>query len=219
MAISDAKSNFRRSMKRAQGLVELNRQLSQRGRPSRELHDVLRGAIVLALASLDALVADVIVEAIPAASRAGKLGKRVEGWVKEEPDRFLDLLRAPDPHRALGESVKSKLAGVTFQRAQMIEDNLRNIIGVELSWEKAGESETPRLDADEIKERLNKVVDRRNEIAHKGDTKGSALTSISRSWVESNVELVSRVGTMIGDSVSDVYGPKRGRPRRSSTRS
>ena len=92
-----ARSNFRRSLERAFGLVELNRKLSARGRPPRELQDVLRGAVVLGLGSLDAMVADVIVQAVPSASRKGKLGKRVQGWVKSDPDAFLDLFAKADP--------------------------------------------------------------------------------------------------------------------------
>ena len=92
------RANFRRTMKRVEALLHLNKTLQGKGKPSVEIHDLLRAAVVLALGALDALVADLIAGAVPAAAKKGRIGDRVEGWVKEKPADFVRLLSDPDPH-------------------------------------------------------------------------------------------------------------------------
>lgn len=196
------------------GLVELNRTLSARGRPLRELQDVLRGAVVLGLGSLDAMVADAIVQAVPSAARKAKLGKRVQGWVKGDPDAFLTLFARADPHRELAEMVREELALVTFQRTATIEDYLRAVLDVEVPWDDATNKAGVDGTAAAYRKELDLFVGRRNQIAHKGDVRsGAAPEGIHREWVETNLGRVSALGETICDAVNKAYGPRRGRPR------
>jgi RiboL-PSP-HEPN len=209
------RANFRRTMKRVEALLHLNRTLQGRGRPPAEIHDLLRAAVVLALGALDALVADLIADAVPAAAKAGNIGDRVEGWVRERPRDFVSLLSHRDPHRALADLVRSRMANMTLQRAAAIEETLSSVLKLSVSWEAAAKKLDTNTTAEQVKQRLDAFVARRNQIAHTGDaqTGRAALASISRDWVEAGVRNVAAIGEAVCDVVARAYGPKLGRPR------
>ncbi len=213
-----ARSNFRRTRERVEGLLELNRQLSIRGRPLRAHSDVLRAAIVLSLGALDAAIADAIVEAVPEASRRGKLGQQVADWLVKDGKQILPILAHSNPHQEIAEFVRDKLAKTTFQRTAMIENNLHAILGVKDPWPSAAKRlGPPRVKADDLKKFLDEVSERRNQIVHKGDIKTGDRSpeTITRDWVEQRLEYVWATGEAICDQISDAYGPKRGRPKKS----
>jgi hypothetical protein len=70
-------------------LVELQSAFTERGRPPQILSDVLRGALVLGVSALDALVGDSVADSIPRLARRGMLGDVVAKWIKDNPRRFL----------------------------------------------------------------------------------------------------------------------------------
>jgi hypothetical protein len=85
---------------RVDGLIALHPIMhGSRGRPKRHVSDVLRGALVLALAALDSLVVDSVVEAVPALARKGSLGKAAAKRVKDESEAVLACFAAEDPAR------------------------------------------------------------------------------------------------------------------------
>jgi len=214
----NARRNFRRTRDRVNRLIQLNRRLSARGRPLQENSDVLRAAVVLCLGALDALVVDSIVEAIPEASKRGKLGERVAGWLEKDGGQALKILAHPNPHRAMAEFVAEKLSLTTFQRTAIIEDNLKAVLGIQPPWASAAKNAEDSMNATQLREQLDQFSDRRNQIAHKGDVKtGSrAPETISRDWVERQVRYVWATGEAICDEIAKVYGPKRGRPKLTS---
>lgn len=209
--------NFRRTKYRVQRLINLNRRLSgPRGRPRQEHTDVLRAAIVLSLGALDALVADVIVEAVPEASKQGKLGQRVADWLEKDGRQALSMMAHPNPHRALADFVAEKLSGTTLQRAAMIEDNLRAILDVEAPWALAAKRVGDKVTAEQLRQSLDQISDRRNQIVHKGDVKTGtkAPEGIGRDWVEGQVSYIWETGEAVCDVIGKQYGPKRGRPKK-----
>jgi len=91
-----AKRAFNKTLVRVDGLLALHPVIhGTTGRPKRHVSDVLRGALVLAVAALDSLVVDSVVEAVPSLARKGALGKTAGKWVKEDPRRC--WLASPKP--------------------------------------------------------------------------------------------------------------------------
>jgi hypothetical protein len=178
---SKAHRSFNKTMKRVDGLVALHPIIhGAPGRPAQHVSDVLRGALVLAMAGLDALVLDSIAEVIPQLSRSGKLGPTVEKWVRDDPGAVLACFAAIDPHESLGVVCRDRLGHQTFQRSAAIEGVLHDVIGVTGLWDEAVKNlakQGKTLTADEVAARLDVFVERRNRIAHSGDAKPGATAT------------------------------------------
>ena len=207
------RANFRRTMTRVQSLIRLNRNLQRRGRPPKENQDLLRATVVLSLGALDAVVADVIVDAVPAAAKLAKIGQQIQKWIEEKPEEVLLLFTDADPAHALAGFTRDRLADMTLQYAAAIDRTLRETIQLKSPWAVAGRKVglTPK----EIKDELDGFVARRNDIAHRGDVVkgGTALQAITLKWVEDRIGYVSAIGEDISDIATKAYGPKRGRPK------
>jgi len=135
---AQAKRAFNKTLVRVDGLLALHPVIhGTTGRPKRHVSDVLRGALVLAVAALDSLVVDSVVETVPSLARKGALGKTAGKWIKEDPQAVLACFAETDPHTALSALYKSQLGEVTFQRAAAIEGVLRDVINCEPPWEEA----------------------------------------------------------------------------------
>src|SRR5436190_24296745 len=100
-------------MGRVDGLLSLHPVLHGiAGRPRQHVSDLLRGALVLSVAALDALVLDSVVRAIPRAVRDERLGPSVAKWVRDEPETFLALLPSSNPGAGLAELCRAQLGAV-----------------------------------------------------------------------------------------------------------
>lgn len=197
-----ARGNFRRTLERVEGLIDLHKSVSKKGKPTRECQDLLRATVVLSLSALDALVMDLIVERVPEASRRGALGQMVERWVKDEPATCLKMLAHSNPHLAVAEFVESQLSFTAFQRPAMIESHLKGILRIEFPWDIAGASMAPAISGAALKGHLEKLSDRRNLIAHKGDVRPGkrAPDPLTRRWVQDQVNYVRATGeTLCGE--------------------
>jgi hypothetical protein len=182
---------FEKSMRRVRGLLDLHPRLhGVRGRPAQHVSDVLRGALVLDVGALDALVLESVIAAIPAAADEGRLGPTVGKWVKDKPDAFLATLSQPAPKDALADLCRGELGQMTFQRSATIEGVLHDLIGCNPPWPVAAIELTATgevaWEPDEVKDRLDEFVQRRHRIAHSADLRSDALAAlpIRRGYVE-----------------------------------
>jgi len=183
------------------------------------MSDMLRGGLVLAVAALDAVVLDCIVEAIPKLAVRGELGGAVA--TKVTTAEVLRCFGETDPHRALHDLCQAKYSAITFQKVETIEANLCDSVGCGLPWSRAA----ARLQAvgpiwDEqalkaatwneksVKRQLNEYVKRRNRIAHDGDrAQGAKRTSpITRGYVADAGRFLREVGMAISDVVDAHLG-------------
>jgi hypothetical protein len=100
--------SFSKTMERVDALLALHPVLhGSRGRPAQHVADVLRGAHVLSVAALDAVVLGCITEALPELIRLGRQGPNVAKWLKEEPDKTLACFRPRTPTRRLPHSAET----------------------------------------------------------------------------------------------------------------
>ncbi len=199
---------FTRTLERVGQLVELQSAITERGRPPQFLSDVLRGALVLGVAALDALVGDSVAESIPSLARRGMLGDVIAKWIKDEPKAVLATFAEEDPHQALAELCRKQLTDQTFQRADAIEGVLRDALGCTAPWERAAQalSDSSRTwTAAEVKDRLDEFVKRRNNIVHKGDLKPNRGTTqlIQRKYVQEATRVIKAVGDAVAAVIDE----------------
>jgi hypothetical protein len=169
---------------------------------------LLRGALVLAVGALDALVADSLAEAIPIAAKNGALGAKVQDWTKKHPKEVLGCFAESDPTAALGDLFRTQLSAVTFQKAQVIEDYLATVLGADAPWPRAATSlatNGQKCSDSSVKARLDEHVQRRIRIAHTGDLKEGSdrAQPIKLKDVEDALRLIRAVGTGVIDSIDE----------------
>lgn len=199
---------FKRTMGRVDDILKLHPVLhGTGGRPRQHVSDVMRGALVLSVAALDALVLDSVVAAIPRAVRDGRLGPNVVKWVKDEPEAFLALLPAADREHQLAELCRLKLGQITFQKAAMIEGVMYDVVGCAPPWSRAADvlsADGGNWDADRVKVKLDEIVERRHRIAHSGDMlpNGTATRPIQLPYVQEAVRVIGAVGRGVTDALA-----------------
>lgn len=194
-------------MGRVEGLLLLHPVLSGiGGRPRRHGADVLRGALVLSVGALDALVLDSVVAAIPRAEREGTLGQSVARWVKEDAESSLALLGDHEPSGKVAELCRQRLGQPTFQRAATIEDVIRDVARRDAPWPRAAEilSSAGRVwDAAAVKAKLDEIVEREHGIAYSGDLLPDSTTRrIRRPYVERSVRVIRAVGSAVVETLA-----------------
>jgi len=200
---SSARRVFEKTMTRVDGLLALHPKIhGTRGRPQQAVSDLLRGALVLALAALDALVVDSVVEAVPRLAKKGALGPTVPKWAKDSSEWIVACFADDDPPAALARLCAEELGRQTFQRSAAIERVLRDVLGCEGLWEDAASRMTAggkTWETGEVVEHLDKYVARRNRIVHGGDAKahGTATEPITLDYVAKAVVLVRAVGEAV----------------------
>ena len=200
---SSARRVFEKTIARVDGLLALHPEIhGTRGRPQQAVSDLLRGALVLALAALDALVVDSVVEAVPRLAMKGALGPTVSKWAKDCSDKIVACFADDDPPAALARLCGEELGSQTFQRSAAIEGVLRDVLGCEGLWEEAASrliADGGKREAREVVERLDKYVTRRNRIVHGGDAKAhrTATEPIRLDYVTNAVVLVRAVGEAV----------------------
>ena len=195
-------------MGRVEGLLLLHLKLSGfAGRQKRHGADVLRGALVLSIGALDALVLDSVVAAIPRAERDGALGRTVAKWVKEDAESSLTLLGDREPAGKVANLCRRRLGQPTFQRAAAIEDVIRDVAQREGFWPRAAEilsSDGSVWDAASEKGKLDEIVEREHGIAYRGDLLPDSTTTrrIQRPYVEEAVRVIRAVGSAVAETLA-----------------
>jgi hypothetical protein len=205
---------FHTTLGRVESLTAVHgRMHGTRGRPRQEVSDMLRGALVLAVAALDALVLDSITAAIPRLAKQGALGDRVTSIVKENPKAVLYCFAADDPSKALQEVVEEQLGKITFQRSAAIEDALRSYVLCESPWAGAAErlsDETTLWTPQDVQGKLDEYVARRNRIAHSGDLGDNGrATPIRLDYIARAVRVIRAVGDQISAEVAAITRSQR----------
>jgi hypothetical protein len=196
-------------MDRVRGLVALHPTLhGTPGRPKQAVSDLLRGALVLAVAALDGLVLDAVAESIGRAARAGELGDKVAKWAKEDPNAVLGAFASADPTAALTDFARDQLSTMTFQHASTIGGVLWDVARCPAPWERAAQrisTDGDQWDGARIQSRLDEFVKRRHRIVHAGDLApgGTATVAITRDYVQAAVRVIDAVGLAVCEELDN----------------
>ncbi len=123
------------------GLLGLHEEMHGKvGKPRRAVSDILRSALVLALAALDGVVLEAVTEAAPLVAKKGRAGRDLSKWISAFPELMLDGIAAGDPIGALAEVARASIGHTTFQKADAIEGMLHGALGCDSPWPAAAES-------------------------------------------------------------------------------
>ena len=175
----NAITNFSKTIERAENLLSLHRQAYKRGRPPTDWTvDVLRSAVVFAVAALDAYMHDKIVETIPLIIKHGTQGipGKFVDILKEQVkyEGLLSIMFRSRPQDHLVTAIRKSYEKRTLQDPADIENAIK-IIGVDDLWFsmsvqlKKRKGKSRKINKSGAKIFLEKYVLRRHHIVHEGD--------------------------------------------------
>lgn len=203
--------NFRKTIKRADAMVQLHKTLCPRGKPKPEYADILRAAVVISVSAMDGYFHERIAESVARFVRAKK-GKALPGkltqTIKQNTphDRLIEILFKERPLSHLVSIVRKATAEQTYQDAGKIEQAV-GMLGVDDLWFSIAKK--LKVSKEEAKTHVQPYVKRRHQIVHRGDygqTKKSKnrLNPITRPYAVRCVKEVDRFVQAI-DGVIDAH--------------
>lgn len=189
--------NFEKNIKKARHLADIYRGLKANTTAAIDLSDILRMELVLAVSALDHYIHEIVRLGILEAYRGRrrrtksflKFSVSLETLINSDRDlTTLDWLEA---------EIRLQFGHKSFQRAEKIAEAIRFISEVNL-WNKLATQlgSTP----ENIKLRLNSIVERRNKIVHEADT-----SFIHEEWVEEAVNFIILIANKIHEIVTTNY--------------
>ena len=169
---------FRISIARVRDLIAVHNSLKAQASSVLDLSDMLRAALVLAVSALDYYIHEVV--------RIGML--EIHRGQRPEPPAFSRFQISLGNARAginagqnidswLEDEIRQRHSYKSFQQPEAIADAIRLISDKKL-WEEV--STNMSRPAKDIKQQLNRIVDRRNKIAHEADI--DPTLSIGNRW-------------------------------------
>jgi hypothetical protein len=187
---------FLATLGRAQTLLDLHSS-GTAGRPRKEKDDILRAAVMLAVAGVDSYFHDKMLE------RLTPFLKSLKG--KNLPDELIKLLEKNGgvrkllgimyeerPHRHIHTIIRKAQSELTFQKPDKIEHALKTI-GMSDFWYKVAVRMGRRVSKDSVKQKLGQYAARRDKIAHEADRKTSGqLSQITRKYVRDCLSFIER---------------------------
>ncbi len=195
-------NQFRANIVRVRDLGVIYSALKAQTTGAIDLSDILRTELVMAVSALDHYIHEIV--------RFGML-KVYHGTRPQTPafSRFtislgsaLQGIATPANGEWLDDEVRLRHSWQSFQHADKIADAIRLISGVRL-WEEVGNHlGTP---SQEVKERLNLIVNRRNQIAHEADmapTPPGSRWPINETLVGGAVDFIEQIVETIHNIVT-----------------
>ncbi len=216
--IERAKGLLRASQPRRWSRSKTSKKLKLVSRPSTVPPDVRsdmrRLSIVMAVAALDTYMHRLILER---AFKHDKLPKQLA----QLDVSFKQLLSQADatkvaarakprkarPRVGVKKQLQDRLLFETFQNFNSVSRALA-MAGRKKEWKAIGAKMSPSMDSDEIRERLDAVVHRRNQIVHEGDyerlqkPQKAKLHAITQAQARSDLSFVAALIDAIHDVVS-----------------
>lgn len=137
--------------------------------------DLRRLGIVMGIAALDTYMHRLIIDRAYRHKRLpGKLAKLSFSfaYALDRADDCAEAARLKPHHNrprvALKRALRDRLLLDSFQRYDDVSDAL-GMAGMSGNWNKIGDQLSPPLQPEELREKLDAIVNRRNQIAHEGD--------------------------------------------------
>lgn len=162
--------------------------------------DIIRGAIVLAVAALDAYVTDVFVEKLATSLKKYRADDSlVDLLLKAGLDtrEALTLLTRERPYRRIRNLVRSYYSQYTTQRFDVIDS-----VFLVYRLNKLTDSAARKSGKNHIKSRVGELIDRRHEIVHAGDyNQANRIQDIDevrvKRWITALEDLVEAMDEII----------------------
>ena len=195
--MQEAIDQFRANLVRVRDLGLIANALDSQTTQALDLSDILRAELVLAVSALDHFAHEI--------ARLGML--EAYRGEREKTPQFLQFrisveaaLRGISENpfdKWLDDEIRIRNGYQTFQSPDRIAEALRLVSDIRLWNAVAGRMD---MSPQEVRERLNLIVDRRNKIAHEADVNRSpyeGLLPIDRRMADDAVDFIERVGENI----------------------
>ena len=166
---------FEYTMARVNGLLKVRRRMSKkqgRGRATREVSDVLRSALVLAVSAFDAYCHDCLAfygeDSLARILNSGSVPEELQKFIKENFNhaQLSKMLAASDPRKEFITAFIACYAARSFQDMEKV-DKVFGLLGIQHIWlEVAVSKNEARKD---LAERMAGIFNRRHSIVHSGD--------------------------------------------------
>ncbi len=170
----------------------------QRGQPSSDEKELLRGSLVFAVGALDAYLSDLILQIVPAyAPKSAMLTTALKGIAKSDPGLALRVAIRPadrDRQEEFRAALSEWLEDKSFQGPEKVQAAL-GYVGCDLTWpefdEAAGTSAAKEL---------QRITDERHAIVHRGER-----PYIKRDLAEETITLIAAMAKLIDKRVCSLY--------------
>ena len=193
---------FRANIERVRNLGSLTIILSAQTIRALDLSDILRAELVLAVSSLDNFVHEIVRLGMLDAYKGNRHLTQAFLRFQVSMDNVLQSIANPVGDDWLEREIRNHHSYRSFQTPDNIADAIRLISDVQL-WNTVA-SHTG-LDSQGIRERLNLIVNHRNQIAHEADTNPSyplMRWPIDEQMVDYVVDFIEQIVEAIYETVS-----------------
>jgi hypothetical protein len=173
-----------------------------------------RLSVVMAVAALDTYMHRLILERVFSHDDLPKKLARLDVSFEQllaQADATRDAARAkpsdPRPRVGVKRQLQERLLRETFQNYNAVSRAL-NMAGRDKEWSVIGAKMSPPLKPDAIKERLDEIVHRRNQIVHEGDyerlqkPQKAKLNPITQKQARRDIDFIAQVIDAIHEAVS-----------------
>lgn len=201
---SKAFAKFHKTVRRCDTLVDAYTTIHGLNEADTEVpaapKDIIRGAVVLAVAALDAYVTDVFVEKLATYLKKHRPDESLVALLLKaglDTREALSLLTMDRPYRRIRNLVQSHYAQYTTQRFDVIDS-----VFLVYRLNKLTDRAAKKTGKSHIKSRVGDLIDRRHEIVHAGDyNRANRIQDIDEArvkrWITALEDLVAAMDEII----------------------
>lgn len=178
----------------------------------RNLNLLLRQSIVATCSAMDVYCNDILKEYVMTVIQ--KKGRQSPKTLKEIPmtlDEFLSIKAYANPDERLKQIILSKFEKITLGNINGITDTIEGCLGIDEYWKKVSDKMGKRQQ--DLKNEIDDIVKRRNDIIHRGDRKKNLteinpeIQNIDYGWTYSHVHAVKSLILNTDDIIRQEFAP------------
>ncbi len=181
---------FKKNLTRSRAFIRVFDAQGGPGQPSNDRKELLRGAVVFAVGSLDAFLHDAVLEVVPRHGvHSPELADALKAIAKEDPSLPLRVALKRSQAEAIEEfraALDAWLSTKSFQGPEAVVRACR-YMGFGFDWGAVGE---------DAQSRLGSFVDERNAIVHRG-----GKPYIRRDKAQECIDLVARIAEAVNAEI------------------
>ena len=200
--MQEAIEQFRTNLLRVRNLGSIADAVDSKTTQGLDLSDILRAELVFAVSALDQFVHEVVRLGMLDSYRGSRLRTKSFLTFQVSLGGMLDGPDSANGEQWLDDQIRTRNGYRSFQTPDNIADAVRLVSEVQL-WNEIANHMS--MSSQEVRERLQLIVDRRNQIAHEADVNPSPYEdrfSIDRQMVTETVDFIEDVVASMHSAIS-----------------
>ncbi|MFK7796439.1 MAG: HEPN domain-containing protein [Aureispira sp.] len=199
--IEDAVVFFRNNIDNVFNLIHVY-ELHTQTNVEHNADDILRAAIAMGISALDSFFHEFMVGAIVDIYANNSIKNYSNNLLKpsDNPHKLLSILSKSKQEqlKEIEQALYSNLKTKTFQNPEIIAENMK-LIGIEQLWSDVQVNITEQYSVQDLKSRLELIVDRRHKIVHEADMNRSTGTKneIELEEVRNDIIFIKEIGEAV----------------------